>query len=278
MPSPRHQVTEMVRIRPVEVSLVGQPAIKREFLTLKNQEGAITMTNILEVIKNVEAENEDSLVETLKEQGMSDDAVEAAKVVSRAISGMRDEFDAEAFLEIGKATGFEFEVVDGDEDADAGDDTTGLEDIDKSQLDDSLVELIEGLSEKAEKAVELEKQIERDGYVEKADNELYNLTASSADLGKVLHTASKSMDEDSYETLKRVLKSANERLEESGEDTSSTEKGTNLPGSSGDALEEFIAKRDELMEEDDISKGQATLRVGRENPDLYSRYNEQKNS
>lgn len=263
---------KMTNIRPLEVSLVDKPANKREFLTLK-AEGEITMESILELIQKTEADNEAELVEKLEEAGLADEAIEAAKVMARVTNGMRDEIGEEEFITIGKAMGLQFEVTEKDEaDEDADEDESP---VDKSALDEETRKYIDSLEEKVDSVVE---ESARDGFIEKAEDEFDNLTASAEELGGLLMQAHKSLDEDNVELLERVLKSSNTRLEDGEAEELEKEEGSDGEGTTGDALEKFMSLRDEKFEENDDleTKEAATLKTARENPDLYAKYVQQK--
>lgn len=101
----------MFDIKPKLVSLVGQPANRREFLVTKNKESH-TMDKIIEIIKSTESADEASLVESLKERGVEQDGIDAAVTLKRVLGAFADTLTEDDLMGIAKSVDFKVDVVE----------------------------------------------------------------------------------------------------------------------------------------------------------------------
>jgi len=95
----------MFDVRPKRVSLVKRPANKREFLITKNKEDT-PMDEVIQVMSETQAENEEALIETLKSADKDAGTVQAAVAVSRILAAFRDSLTESDLDEIAKSLAF----------------------------------------------------------------------------------------------------------------------------------------------------------------------------
>lgn len=106
----------MFKIRPTRVSIVDRPANKRMFLVTKSQENG-KMDEIIQIITETEADNEEALVTALKSSGKDDGTVDAVISIYRTLNAYRESITEEDLGELTKA--LEYKAPEGDDDADA---------------------------------------------------------------------------------------------------------------------------------------------------------------
>lgn len=246
----------MFAIRPTRVSLVKRPANRREFLVTKSEE-ELVMDEIIQIIKNTEAENEEVFVEALKSEGKDAGTIQAALSVYRTLSAFRDSLTDTDFSNIAKA--LEVKSVE-DIEAEAGEEH--IVPVEKEESKEEVADEVADEVEKAEKKAEAtEEEVEKgdaasetqdDSRISELEKEITALKTGNRDkeLREMVTglTVGKSEDElleilkstdsaggdvdglvESWRTASEVVKSALEEL------------GTEAPGeinkSGADALE-----------------------------------------
>lgn len=259
----------MYEIEGKEISLVGHPANKREFLLTKSV-GDNKMDELLQLIQEAEAENESQLVKSLEEEGVSEEGIRVAKAIARLRDGYADELENE---EIAKALGFE-----SDEDSEDDEPIVKGADINKSDLeglDSETREKLTGALEKMrtlEQAVdEIDRDRRREGWLSKAQ-ELDAISADADEVADELIELEDTLGTEKAESHLERLRSANEVAKESDafEETGSSGSGGS---SASSAYEEVLQKADELVSDNpDLEKHEAIDRVMQTDEELRKRY------
>jgi hypothetical protein len=172
-----------------------------------------------------------------------------------------------------------------------------IESLKKSDMDSALVEQVESALAKAAEADDLAKadpetrariekaekraeaaetlaKSERDERLNKefiAKAEDYTaLSVDASKFGPILKSASEKLDKADYEEFERILKAANEAVEQS---ELFKEQGAAGIAEGGDATKELLTKAEELRKSDSkLTQPEAFEKAMRENPDLQQRY------
>lgn len=271
----------MFEIRPTRVSLVKRPANKRKFLVTKSEE-SIVMDEIIQVITETEASNEEALVETLKSQGKDDGTVQAALALARTLSAFSDSISEEELAGLVKTIGI---VKDEEEVATDTEATEVVEETAEEALEEVEAEPVE--AEKAEEAVADEAE-----EVEKSeDSELEELRKKVAELEQANRKAElsdmvdglkvgKAQDElvdilkavddagGNVEQVVDVLRSADQIVRQGF-----GEIGSDLPGDSGtDAWQAIEKAARTIMKSDSVDYSHAMDMVHERHPELVAEY------
>lgn len=229
------------------------------------------MDELMKLIQEAEAENEDQLVKSLEEAGVSEEGIRVAKAVARLRDGYADELTNE---QIAKALGFDQDSSEEDEPV-----TEGV-DISKSELqglDSETREKIEKSLDKMrnlEKAVdEMDRRRRRGEWLSKA-NDLDAISADAEEIADELVELEDTLGTEKAESYLERLRSADE-LAKSGD--AFEETGSSGSGSSdASAYDEVLRKADELLEENsDLEKHEAIDRVMQTDADLRKRYHQE---
>jgi hypothetical protein len=261
-----------------EVSLVKRPANRREFILTKAEE--TIMEELLQVVMETEASNEEDLVEALKSQGVEGKSLEATKAIARLFSAYQDDIDAEAFKTVAKALDFELESeTNPDEDG-------KTQELSKSDLVDikpelrgkitALLEKQEAMGDRVETLEEaLEKAADRElheQFVTKTEG-LDHIPVEQDKLASILKSVHESAGEEASTTLLEALRSVQETAEESGV---FEEIGSAQGDGNNDAWGQIEKKAAAMVEKSDgeLSRQKAISRAIEQNPDLYRQYRE----
>lgn len=231
-----------------EVTLTKAGAIERDFLVRKTQESRMEdFEELLQVVNEIEADNEDELEKALKEADVSEKGVRVAKTIARLRNGYADEVPSEV---LAKALGLEIEKDDADEDEE---DDAPLSKSDIERVDDP--DLRERLEKTREEVSDLRKTVEyfrekeaRGEWVSKAED-LDHLSRSAEDLGQMLRDVEKNQGDDAADELFKTLKAANEAASEAD---LFKEVGSSGPGFMGDAEEELEKRAADLVADGDF--------------------------
>jgi hypothetical protein len=172
-----------------------------------------------------------------------------------------------------------------------------IESLKKSDMDSALVDQVESALakaaeadslakadpetrariEKAEKRAEAAETLAKSERDERLNKEFIakaeDYTALSVDaskFGPILKSASEKLDKADYEEFERILKAANEAVEQS---ELFKEQGAAGVSEGGDATKELTAKAEEIRKaEPKLSQPEALDKAMRDNPDLQQRY------
>lgn len=231
-----------------EVSAVDKAATGKKFLIVKHEDaqnnddqGGETVMTFEELLEKVEDEEVKKGFEAVVE-----DREETIEDLEKRVE------------ELEKAD----ETDEGDEDE---------EDINKSELPEEVREQLEKMEDEVNTAKEMA-QIEKKKRLEVEFNkraEKFNKVGEVDKTARILMKASELFDEDTYEDLKTILKSAQARLEEADIDVPEGEDGG---GDATDPVKKLEDKAEELAKSNDISKEQAFAKALELNPELYREY------
>lgn len=267
---------------PMEVSLVGRPANRREYLLTKNRNKE-EMDELLKAIESVEADNEQDLEKAL--EGYSEDAVAAAKAIARITHAYSDAVDTEV---LAKALGIEAEVQKGsDEGAD------NKEELSKSDLEalnpelrkkvESLIGKSESLEERVDavsKAMADAAEARQREEIRKRVDNLRHLGSETDDLIDIVKSVSDHAGDEAADKVVEMLKSANE-VAAKGSGEIYTEKGSGSEGSTSSSAQEAYEEiekraRKKVRESDDdtLTLSKAMKEVMSEDEDLARIYRE----
>lgn len=147
--------------------------------------------------------------------------------------------------------------------------------IDKSELPESVRKRIDEMEERAERAEKIAKK-EREArreveFKKRAKN--YNRVGSVEKIQKTLMKLDKSEDEDVLKDVEELLKSAQSRLEDSDLFVEKGDSGSDTT----DADSKLEKKAEEIQKNNpDLSESQAFTEALEQNPDLYREYRESK--
>lgn len=247
-----------------EVTLTQAPAIRETFLLTKSK-GNITMDDILEILKNADIDASD-LEEQLKEEGIDEDGIEAAKAISVISKAFSDEVTPEV---LAKSLGIEV----GDSTTPSDDATDDTDDTQKS--DDDVQDLPESVQKRLEKLDELEERVEkseREKRISKWEGRVNELETISKDgLAEDLADMEEEFSKDRAEKYLERLRSADEvaKSADIGKEHGSSGRGQ----STSDAYSKLKAKAQEIRERDgDISTAKAMQKARKENPEIADEY------
>lgn len=270
----------MYGIRTRELTLTRKAANQREFLLYKSEDKPMN-EELIQIIQDIEADNEQELREALKGADVSDEAIDAAVAIGRLRSAHADEISGEA---IAKALGVELTVEKADEEEEDEDEPISKSDLEAldPEIRDKVESLVEKSREREERVEKLEERLnERDRerrleqWTAKAE-EIENLSVDADDLAERLLKIEDNLGTDDAESVLESLRSADQMAKSELFE----ERGSSLGGSrSSDAYEEAVAKAESLMEQDpDLSRPQALDRVFKANRDLAKRYYDEMHS
>lgn len=221
-----------------EVSAVDKAATGKKFLIIKHlDEGGESMTyeELIEKIDDEELQKAvDAIVED-KENTITD--------LEKKIEALK---------------------VDEDPEGEKG------EDINKSELPEEIrkkLEEMEDAVDKANKKVEIEKKRRLEvEFTKKAQK--FDKVGDVEKTAKVLMKAKETFEEDTYEDLENLLKSAQERIDAANIDDITGEKGEDA----NDPLKKLEDKAEEISKRDDVSKEKAFTKALEQYPELYREY------
>lgn len=144
------------------------------------------------------------------------------------------------------------------------------EDINKSELPEEIrkkLEEMEDAVDKANKKVEIEKKRRLEvEFTKKAQK--FDKVGDVEKTAKVLMKAKETFEEDTYEDLENLLKSAQERIDAANIDDITGEKGEDA----NDPLKKLEDKAEEISKRDDVSKEKAFTKALEQYPELYREY------
>ena len=268
----------MFEIRPTRVSLVRRPANKRKFLVTKSEESNV-MDEIIQIITETEASNEEALVETLKSQGKDDGTVQAALALARTLSAFSDSISTDELTELVKAIGLvndeteeetaeevteetvteeaqeevTDEAVEADKAEEVADEAEEVEESDTSELDELRKRVAE--LESDNRKAELSGMV--DGLqVGKTTDELADVLKAVDDAGG------------DVEQVVSVFRAADQAIKQSF-----GEIGSDLPGELNTDAHAAIEKAArEIMKSEKIGYAQAYARVNEVHPELVAEY------
>lgn len=265
---------------PLEVSLVKRPANKREYLLTKTRKTR-DMDELLKAIKSVEADNEAELEKAL--EGLSDDAVAAAKAIARIQHAYSEEVDSEVLakalgIELEKAT--EVEPSADDKDVLSKSELEAMDPALRSKVESvleksqKLEERVDGVTETLAKAAEERKTAE----IRKQVDGFTHLGAEIDDITSIVKSVSDHAGDEAAEKVVEMLKSANEVASKGADDLYTTKgSGGHGGGSASSAVEAYdeIEKRarEAVRKSDgDLTLSQAMRQVMDEDADLARAY------
>lgn len=220
---------------------------------------------LLRSVEAVEASNESQIREVLKNEGVTDEGVAVAQLVSRLFAAFSDEITPELLT---KAVGVEVEEE---------------EEVSKSDLEALPVAVRNRIEKALDERRELEKKVDElsdsfrksederrlDSFVEKA-SAFGSLNKTAEEVGKVLKSVADAAGEDAAQEVVDLLTAANEVASKAEEDVLKSH------GSAGSGPSDEIAKTEELarniQKEQDISFSDALARVFDEHPELEKAY------
>jgi hypothetical protein len=258
-------------IKPYEVSLVKWPANRREFLLTKNEDKS--MDELLRIVEEIEAKNEEGLIESLTEAKASEKTIEIAKTVARLISAHSEDFDSTEYEMIGKSLGF-FE-----------DETEEIE-ITKSELEklparlrvkveklqDDLNANVTVTSELVERLDKKEEDERRQSFIEKVEGIELGIKAEKlADL--VQYVADK--DDAAADELVTALKSASALAEKSEafKEVGSSAEGDDVTDDPYEKIRQIALSKVEA--DSTLTMPKALESAMKENPELKKAYVDQ---
>lgn len=262
----------MDSIKTKEVSFVKRPANRRDFLITK---GVNSMEELLQAVLETEADNESDLRDALKSRGLDESAVEVAAGIARLASAYSDEFDADAFVAIGKAIGFDLDKTE-EPKPETVITKTELEAIPAElrgrvegliKSNETLGESVEALAKRLDAADEAARLAE---YVSKAEG-LDHISATADELGQTLKTIADA-DSGAAEKVLEILRAANTQVEKS--DVIGVELGSSRVSTVGGSVAEEVEQlATELVKSDsELTLGEARDRVLKSNRELAQRY------
>lgn len=263
-----------------EVSIVDRPANRRTFLVLKNEtslKGERDMEDKILSLLDTPFENEEQLLEALKKNEMSDDAIQAIAAAMRLLKPHQETLTGEGMNVVKELLGIE-------EDAPAAEDneTDTDTELNIEEVPEDVRAQVEGLfksqSEAIQKAEELEKEINvmkaekaRAEFIEKAEKNFGSVPGTTAvDLGELLQELTVAAPEAATK-IEAILESVNKAMETS---EVLEEAGHTIQEETGSAWDKVEARAAELVKANpDLSVYQARAKVLEGNADLFQAYN-----
>jgi hypothetical protein len=100
--------TRITNLDTLEVSLVPKGANKKKFILFKSDKGEIEMQELLKNILEKKLENEDKIESICKDNGLSENAVNAIKGALRILLAAKDELPEEIFSMLAEMAGYEW--------------------------------------------------------------------------------------------------------------------------------------------------------------------------
>lgn len=226
-----------------EVSAVDKAATGKKFLIIKNRsedvKGGETVMTYEELMEKIEDEEIQKAVDAIVE-----DKESTIEDLEKRLEDLEDK------------------IEDKDDEE---------EDINKSELPEEVREKLEKMEKEintANEKVEKERQKRfKVEFTKKAQN--FDKVAEVDKTAGILMKAKESFDEDTYNDLETVLKSAQERLETADIDVPS---GEETGGDANDPLAKLEEKAEEIAKGKDLSKEQAFTKALEMYPELYREY------
>lgn len=265
----------MFEIRPTRVSLVKRPANRRKFLVTKSEE-RIVMDEIIQIITETEASNEEALVETLKSQGKDDGTIQAVLALARTVSAFSDSISEEDFSTLMKSVGL---VKEAEEEETA-------EEAVEEVAEEAVVE--EAEAEKAEEVADVVEEVEKSESPELVElrNKVAELEANSRreELSRMVDglRVGKTQDElvevlkavddagGNVESVVEVFRAADNMLK-----YGLGEIGSDLPGEvNKDAFAKIEDAARQIMKSDGVGYSKAMALVNERQPELIKQYYE----
>lgn len=268
----------MSNIKPKEVSFVKKPANKKEFLLTKAQHGD-NMDELIQVVLETEAENEEELVKALESQGLSEKTIEALKGVARLTGAYSDEIDTDAFQAFAKAIGYELPVEKSEEEEEPVITKSDLEGL-SEDVREKILAMEKNRKESDARMKKLEETLEKreeerrlNEFVGKCED--LDSLGKAEELGAILKSVADNAGDEQAESVLEAFRSVHKIAENPD---LFRETGSSRPGViSGSASEEIEKQANELVKSENISIGKAWDKVLRDNPELTRRYsNEQR--
>lgn len=272
-------MNRLVNLDIKEVSLVSRPANKRKFLIMKGEDG---MNELIESILKMDIKDEAKIDEVLKQNKLSDKAIEAVKGALKLLVAFKDELPKNILETLAELTGYGYPVPDTKTaKADGCKEPTKKDDgsLDLSKVPDELKGTIETIwkehqdavkkAEELEKALKVEKEAQmKKEFIEKAEKTLSHIPMKSDELGAMLKDIAVTIPE-TYHKLETVLKSVDELIAKS-------EMFKEL-GNSGSGTTSVMARITAMANE--VKKSvtgmtieQAVAKVLNDNKNLYDEY------
>lgn len=259
----------MSNIRAFEVSLVKRPANERDFLLTKHNGENSNMDELIQIVQETEAENEEQLVEALKSRGLSDKTIEAVKSIVRLASAYAEDIDVDTFKAVGETLGFSFDSTKANNEPVIS--KSELKDL-PPETQEKIKSLVEKSEEDRQSIDELRTRLDKSeddavlkGYVDTC-REFKNLPQSAEDLGAMVKSLADA-DGDA-KALLETLRSTDEVAQNAD---LLGEIGSNR-ALSGDAIDQVEKLASELAQKDNIDMGRARDKVLRGNKELAGRY------
>jgi len=277
----------MFDVRPKRVSLVKRPANKREFLVTKHQEDS-PMDEVIQVITETQAENEESLVEALKSADKDAGTTQAAVAVSRILAAFRDSFTESDLDEIAKSLSFktvEDEVSTEKEEEEVEEEVAEEEVVEEAPADAEPV-AVEAVKDEAEEVVEEPvKEVNEDLETLKAEVEELkqeralakyremvsdlSLTRTPHEIAPILKAVAESAGEEALEETLEMLRAASNVAKIAFE-----EVGSAAPGRvyNADAWGRIDEEAKSIMKSEGVAYHKAVELVVDRNPELGREY------
>lgn len=281
-------VSRLKDVETLEVSLVPKGANQRDFLLFKNKEGKPMSQESQESKENVNKQDMDMrevagqvasywdvttgealrFLEALNPDE-PEDRRSIATMVSREYEGLSpvDVMETLSEAEGGNPDDYEKGV-----------------NITKEDLPDELKDEVEGLFKQYEQIKKENEEIKQELRKEKEQKRLSefiskaeqfdNLPVNPNEFGKILKNFADS-DEEGFQKLMEVLKSADESINQSG---LFKERGSSIGDTASDAWGKIEKSAEGLMEEKGLSREQAINQVMKNNPELYRQYMDEKSN
>lgn len=263
-----------------EVSIVDRPANRRTFLVLKNEtslKGERDMEDKILSLLDTPFENEEQLLEALKKNEMSDDAIQAIAAAMRLLKPHQETLTGEGMNVVKELLGIEEEAPAAEDNETDTDTELNIEEV-PEDVRAQVEGLFKSQSEAIQKAEELEKEINvmkaekaRAEFIEKAEKSFSSVPGTTAvDLGELLQELTVAAPEAATK-IEAILESVNKAMETS---EVLEEAGHTIQEETGSAWDKVEARAAELVKNNpDLSVYQARAKVLENNTDLFQAYN-----
>lgn len=281
----------MFDVRPTRVSLVKRPANKREFLITKNQE-VTPMDEVIQVITETQAENEESLVEALKSAEKDAGTTQAAVAVARVLAAFRDSLTESDLDEIAKSLAFkvaEEEVAEEEAVAEeeVEEEVVEEETVEEAPADAEPAEVTASEEAVAEEVVDEPKEdkvnedlsaLKAEVEALKAERELskfkemvedLTLTKTSDEIAPILQSVAKSAGEEALESILELLRAASSVSKIAFEEVGSAAPGRVYKSDAWAKIED-VAKQ--IMKDEGVAFERAVEFAVERNPELGREY------